>query len=731
MLYISSKKIKLYKLDTPTDFTVTFDANGGTGTMANQTASTATALTNNAFTRTGYTFAGWSTTAGGAVAYTNGASYPFTANATLYAVWTPNNNTITFDANGGTGTMGTQAIATNATANLNTNTFTRSGFTFAGWAITAGGAVGYTNGASYTMGTANVTLYAQWTANGTFTVTFDANGGTGTMANQTASSATALSSNSFTRTGYTLAGWARTAGGTVVYTNGASYPFTAKATFYAVWTPNSNTITFDANGGTGTMSTQTLATDATANLNTNTFTRVGFTFDGWATTAGGTVAYIDGASYTMGTANVILYAQWTAITYSITFDGNGFTGGSMSNQTIASGASASLTLNGFTRTGYAFDGWSTSAIGSVVYTDGASYTMGTADVTLYAQWSVFVGPCFSENFASITTGNNTTTTGSGTAWANNANFPTGTNDYQAGGAVKLGTSSAAGSITSAALSGVSGNVTVSLDVKGWSAVEGDIRVTLNGVVQTQSYTAIITSPTFENKQFTFINVPANSTLIIATTAKRAFVDNIILTCSANTLPEINLVGNTIDILNGDSLPSVTDDTDFGSTDVSTGLVNKTFTIQNIGSVNLNLTGTPIVEITGVDASEFSVTTQPSATTIAGLGSLTFVVSFNPSTVGLKSAAISIANDDTTDSENPYTFSIQGTGVTPAITSSLTELTGFTYVEGFGPSTNQTFTVSGTNLTANLVLTAPTNYEINTAATGTFLNTLSFTPTSEM
>ena len=416
-----------------------------------------------------------------------------------------------------------QAIATNATANLNTNTFTRSGFTFAGWAITAGGAVGYTNGASYTMGTANVTLYAQWTANGTFTVTFDANGGTGTMANQTASSATALSSNSFTRTGYTFAGWATTAGGTVVYTNGASYPFTANATLYAVWTPNSNTITFDANGGTGTMSTQTLATDATANLNTNTFTRVGFTFDGWATTAGGTVAYIDGASYTMGTANVILYAQWTAITYSITFDGNGFTGGSMSNQTIASGASASLTLNGFTRTGYAFDGWSTSAIGSVVYTDGASYTMGTADVTLYAQWSVFVGPCFSENFASITTGNNTTTTGSGTAWANNANFPTGTNDYQAGGAVKLGTSSAAGSITSAALSGVSGNVTVSLDVKGWSAVEGDIRVTLNGVVQTQSYTAIITSPTFENKQFTFINVPANSTLIIATTAKRALL----------------------------------------------------------------------------------------------------------------------------------------------------------------------------------------------------------------
>lgn len=73
----------------PAGFTVTFDANGGTGTTAAQSASSATALTSNGFTRSGYTFAGWNTVAAGTgTAYANGASYAFTSSATLYAQWT-------------------------------------------------------------------------------------------------------------------------------------------------------------------------------------------------------------------------------------------------------------------------------------------------------------------------------------------------------------------------------------------------------------------------------------------------------------------------------------------------------------------------------------------------------------------------------------------------------------------------------------------------------------------
>lgn len=68
-------------------FTVTFDANGGTGAMASQTANAAKALTSNTFIRAGFAFDGWSTSSNGTRAYTNGASYPFTSNAALYARW--------------------------------------------------------------------------------------------------------------------------------------------------------------------------------------------------------------------------------------------------------------------------------------------------------------------------------------------------------------------------------------------------------------------------------------------------------------------------------------------------------------------------------------------------------------------------------------------------------------------------------------------------------------------
>ena len=71
--------------------TVTFNANGGTGTMAAETRNVPTALTANAFTRTGYTFNHWNTGAGGTgTSYANSATYPFTASVTLYAQWTAN-----------------------------------------------------------------------------------------------------------------------------------------------------------------------------------------------------------------------------------------------------------------------------------------------------------------------------------------------------------------------------------------------------------------------------------------------------------------------------------------------------------------------------------------------------------------------------------------------------------------------------------------------------------------
>ncbi|MBK8491380.1 MAG: choice-of-anchor D domain-containing protein, partial [Saprospirales bacterium] len=119
-------------------------------------------------------------------------------------------------------------------------------------------------------------------------------------------------------------------------------------------------------------------------------------------------------------------------------------------------------------------------------------------------------------------------------------------------------------------------------------------------------------------------------------------------------PEILVEGNSVEITNGDNSPDPADDTDFGDQTVNS-TTDHTFTIRNTGTTMLNLTGTPIVAISG--ASEFSVFTQPSGTSIAPNGSLTFVVRYAPTAAGSHTATISIDNDDC--DENPYTFDVLG------------------------------------------------------------------------
>ena len=101
-----------------------------------------------------------------------------------------------------------------------------------------------------------------------------------------------------------------------------------------------------------------------------------------------------------------------------------------------------------------------------------------------------------------------------------------TKAYKAGGAVRLGSSKATGSITSREIASEGGGLIVSLDVKGWTTVEGKLTVTLTGAEpQTAEYSATISDP-FETITMTFDGVAANPQLTIETTSKRAFVDNI-------------------------------------------------------------------------------------------------------------------------------------------------------------------------------------------------------------
>ncbi len=124
-------------------------------------------------------------------------------------------------------------------------------------------------------------------------------------------------------------------------------------------------------------------------------------------------------------------------------------------------------------------------------------------------------------------------------------------------------------------------------------------------------------------------------------------------------PSIEVDGNSTQISNGDTSPSASDYTDFGSSDINTGKVVRTFTIENTGGSDLILNGTPKAVISGTNASDFTVTAQPASPVTAG-SSTTFQVTFDPSSIGIRTATFSIAGNDIFIS--PYTFAIQGRGV---------------------------------------------------------------------
>ena len=156
--------------------------------------------------RTGYTFAGWFTAASGGTQVTTATIVSTASNHTLYAQWTANTYTVTFDANGGTHRLPTSKVVTFGSAYGTLATTSRTGYTFAGWFTAASGGTQVT-AATIVSTASNHTLYAQWTALPTHTVTFNSNGGQGTMSHQVASDPDRLTLNTFTRTGYTFSGW--------------------------------------------------------------------------------------------------------------------------------------------------------------------------------------------------------------------------------------------------------------------------------------------------------------------------------------------------------------------------------------------------------------------------------------------------------------------------------------------------------------------------------------------
>ena len=315
----------------------------------------------------------------------------FTLTAAQLIVVTNESLTLTYNANGGTGAPSSETKngTPNATFTVSSTTPTRTGYNFGGWNTNSSGTgTNYSAGSSITI-SSNTTLYAKWTAK-TYTVTYNTNGGTGSVSSQTKTYGVTLTLRTYsgTKTGYNFLGWAESATATsAAYSAGGSFTKNADTTLYAVWSANSYAVTYygNATGATNVPAAQTKTHGVNLTLTTSKPSLTGYTFSKWNTAANGSgTNYSPGATYT-GNANLSLYAQWTANTYTISYNANGGDG-APSSQTKTYNVTLTLSATTPTRDYYTFMGWSESnTASSPTYSAGGAFTKN-ANTTLYAVW---------------------------------------------------------------------------------------------------------------------------------------------------------------------------------------------------------------------------------------------------------------------------------------------------------------------------------------------------------
>lgn len=430
----------------PISYTISYNANGGSGAPGSQTKTHGTDLTLSSTkpTRNGYNFSKWTTGKDGSgTSYAPRATYNANASITLYAQWIsackwttadacqkanpgytckstgtdgacwdvdkPSTYTISYNANGGSGAPGSQTKTHGTDLKLSSTKPTRSGYTFVNWNTKSDGSgTNYASGATYNTN-ANITLYAIWKTNSSggdtttkYTVSYNANGGSGTPSNQTKPQGTnlVLSSTKPTRSGYTFVNWNTKGDGTgKSYAPGATYSTDANLTLYAIWKTNASggpvtkkyTIKFDANGGTGTTKEVVCDYGSKCTLTGNAFTRDGYEFTGWNTKSDGNgVSYRDGAVVkdlsSVDGSIVTLYAKWKANDvdveeHVITFIHND---GTNRITVLAVDDNDTIPFIIPDRDGYEFAGWYTDVDLTKKY-DFTTKVKG--DITLYAKWT--------------------------------------------------------------------------------------------------------------------------------------------------------------------------------------------------------------------------------------------------------------------------------------------------------------------------------------------------------
>ena len=329
---------------------------------------------------------------------------------------------VTYDGNGSTGgsapTDGSSPYSAGSLVTTlgNTGTLVKSGNTFLGWNTAADG-----SGTTYTTSppnntftiNANTTLYALWGYNVTYNGNASQGGTSGSAPAPTTAYAATTSVSILGNVGlppYTnssitkvFAGWNTSLDGTGTYYPAGStlvVPY-ANTILWAQWYDSAGTnysVTYNGNGSTGG-AVPVLPTNykqyqpVSISGNTSSLTNGSLTFNGWNTAANGTgtIYPVTSNGFTMPASNVTLYAQWVnaSVPYTLTYSGNGSTGGSVpvAPTSYSSGASATiLGQNNLVKSGYSFLGWNTASNGT-----GSNYPIGnsivmTSTQTLYAQW---------------------------------------------------------------------------------------------------------------------------------------------------------------------------------------------------------------------------------------------------------------------------------------------------------------------------------------------------------
>lgn len=324
-----------YTVPKLASYTVSYNANGGSGAPSAQTKYYGKNLTLSSTvpSKSGYTFLGWGTSSTSTSAsYGSGATYSANAGITLYAIWRKTIS-IYYNANGNGASLGsitTQSVnvynaTTSASITLsNASGPSKSGYTFLGWSTNSGAtSATYAKGVAYTF-SSSVTLYAIWRK--TITITYNANGGsyTGTTSvgyayNNATSTNITITGTRPTKNGYTFLGWSTSPSATPSATNSfynssTPYTFSANTTLYAIW-KKTITITYDSNGGIDTPTATSVdiynnSTSADITLSSLTPTRIDYTFLGWSLYSDATTATYSSGAIATFTESKTLYAVW-------------------------------------------------------------------------------------------------------------------------------------------------------------------------------------------------------------------------------------------------------------------------------------------------------------------------------------------------------------------------------------------------------------------------------------